>query len=161
MDITVKLIIEKPIAEVWEVMGNQFGHAHLWSSNFKTSQPAGEVRFDGLSYSRRDTTTERGETTQELTAFDPATHSLTYVITKGAPEIAKHAGATWSLEAKGMESTELSMAFQMEPKMPLDEAMEAKISMGLTASVNELAGELKHYLEEGKAQTTAQQNGRS
>ena len=150
MNISVNLSIEKPIAEVWEVMGNQFGHAHLWSSNFKTSQPGGAPKFQGLDYSLRDTTTDRGNTVQELTAFDPKQYSLTYEISKGAPEIAKKAGATWSLSPNSSASTVLEMDFLMEPKIPLNEEMTAKIKGGLTASVTQLAEELKYYLEKGE-----------
>ncbi len=82
MKIKVALTIKKPIQEVWEVMGNQFGHADKWSSNFKTSKPGGEPKFSGLEYSLRDTTTDRGNTVQELTAFDPGKYTLSYVITK-------------------------------------------------------------------------------
>ena len=91
MNITVKVEIEKTAEEVWEVMGNQFGYADRWSSNFITSKPGGEAKFKGLDYSHRDTTTERGNTIQVLTAFDPTNHSLSYEITQGAPEIAKSA----------------------------------------------------------------------
>ncbi len=149
MNITVKLSIHKPIAAVWEVMGNQFGHAHRWSSNFKTSKPGGEAKFEGLAYSLRDTTTDRGNTIQELTAFDPHNYSLTYHITQGAPPIAQKAGATWSLVAEGENVTSLNLEFVMEPKMPLAAEMEGKLKQGLTASVNELAEELKYYLENG------------
>ena len=51
MEIKVNVTIEKSIEEVWEVMGVQFGYAHLWSSNFITSKPGGEARFKGLDYS--------------------------------------------------------------------------------------------------------------
>ena len=37
----------------------------------------------------------------------------------------------------------------MEPKMSLPPEMEPKIQMGLTASFNQLAEELKYYLENG------------
>ncbi|MDG1333993.1 MAG: hypothetical protein P8P74_16775 [Crocinitomicaceae bacterium] len=57
MEIKVHTTINKPVSEVWEVMGNQFGHAHLWSSNFQTSKPGGEAKFEGIDYSHRDTTT--------------------------------------------------------------------------------------------------------
>jgi len=151
MNIKVELTIKNPIQEVWEVMGNQFGYADKWSSNFKTSKPGGEAKFNGLDYSLRDTTTDRGNTIQELTAFDPAQHSLTYNITSGAPEIAKVAGAKWSLITESENSTRVSMEFIMEPKMPLTAEMETKLKMGLTKSVQELAEELKFYLETGKA----------
>jgi hypothetical protein len=150
MKIKVALTIKKPIQEVWEVMGNQFGHADKWSSNFKTSKPGGGAKFSGLEYSLRDTTTDRGNTVQELTAFDPDRYTLSYVITKGAPEIAKMAGAEWSLVSESENLTTLSMDFTMEPKMPLPAEMEIKLKMGLTASVQELAEELKFYLETGK-----------
>lgn len=150
MRINIKLTIEKNIQDVWEIMGNQFGHAHLWSSNFISSQPGGAPKFDGLDYSLRDTTTGRGNTIQELTAFDPATFSFSYEITKGAPPIAKMAGASWSLVQASAGTTLLNMEFVMEPKMPLTEDMETKIRMGLTASVTELAHELKYYAEQGE-----------
>ena len=148
MEIKVKVTINKPIAEVWEVMGNQFGHAHLWSSNFITSKPGGEPRFEGLDYSLRDTTTERGNTIQELQAFDPSTYSFSYEITKGAPKIAKRAASTWYLK-ETENGTVAHMDTIMEPNMPLPAEMEAKIHMGLTASFNQLAEELKYYVEHG------------
>ena len=39
----------------------------------------------------------------------------------------------------------------MEPKMELPAEMEAKIQMGFTASFNQLANELKYYVENGEA----------
>lgn len=149
MDIKVNVTINKPIAEVWEVMGNQFGHVHIWSSNFKTSKPYGDIKFKGLDYSLRNTTTDRGNTIQELTEFNPTNYSLSYEITKGAPEIARKAGATWSLSHNGDKTIAQIDAF-METKVPLNDEMEKKIKMGLTASFNELAEELKYYLETGK-----------
>jgi hypothetical protein len=150
MKIKVELTIEKSIQEVWEIMGSQYGYADKWSSNFKTSKPGGEAKFSGLEYSLRDTTTDRGNTIQELTAFDPNKFTLSYIITKGAPEIAKMAGATWSLSVESENSTKVSMDFIMKPKMEINTEMETKIKMGLTASVKELTEELKFYLETGK-----------
>jgi len=150
MKIKVELTIKKPIQDVWEVMGNQFGYADKWSSNFKTCKPGGAAKFSGLEYSLRDTSTDRGNTIQELTAFDPDKYTLSYIITKGAPEIAKMAGADWFLTTESENLTMVSLDFILEPKMPLAEEMETKIKMGLTASVKELAEELKFYLETGK-----------
>ncbi len=148
MEIKVKVTIDKSISEVWEVMGNQFGHAHVWSSNFKTSKPGGKAKFQGIGYSHRDTTTDRGNTIQELTSFDPVNHSLSYEITKGAPDIAKSAASSWYLK-KTENGTAVHMDTIMEPKMSLPEEMATKIHKGLTASFNQLANELKYYLEQG------------
>lgn len=149
MEFKVNVKIEKSIQDVWEVMGNQFAEAHIWSSNFITSKPGGEAKFEGLDYSLRDTTTERGNTIQELTTFDAKNYSLAYEITKGAPEIAKKAASKWYLK----EEENVTVAYMdtiMEPKMVLNEEMESKIQMGLTASFNQLALELKYYLENGE-----------
>lgn len=150
MEIKVKVEIEKSIQDVWEVMGKQFGHADRWSSNFITSKPGGEAKFKGLDYSLRDTTTERGNTIQELTSFDDDNFSFSYEITKGAPEIAKRAASNWYL-TESDKGTIAHMDTIMEPKMALNQEMEAKIHMGLTASFNQLAEELKFYVENGKA----------
>jgi hypothetical protein len=65
--------------------------------------------------------------------------------------MAKMAGAKWSLFTERENSTMVLMEFIMQPKMPLSTEMEAKLKMGLTKSVQELAEELKFYLENGTA----------
>jgi len=148
MEIKVQVNINKSIEEVWEVMGQRFAEAHIWSSNFKSSKPGGEAKFPGLDYSLRDTITDRGNTIQELTAFDNEAHSLSYEITQGAPEIAKRAASNWYLEKEGTQ-TVVKMDTIMEPKMPLPAEMEAKIQQGLSASFQQLAEELKYFVENG------------
>jgi hypothetical protein len=147
MEVVGKEIINKSISEVWDVMGNQFADVHLWSSNFKDSKSGGQSKLDGLAYLHRITTTERGETIQELDAFSEADYSLTYHISKGAPEIAEKSNATWSLKQLSDDKTEVSLAFFLEPKAVVPAEMLAKIEMGLTKSATEMAEELKHYLE--------------
>ena len=149
MEIKVQVTINKPISEVWEVMGNQFGYAHLWSSNFKTSKPGGIPKFEGIDYSLRDTTTPNGNTIQELTEFDAVNYSLRYEITAGKPEIAKFVSSHWYL-SETEDGTVVKMDSIMEPKTELPEEMAAKIQMGLTASFNQLANELKYYIENGE-----------
>lgn len=149
MEIKVKVTINKSIDEVWEVMGNQFGDAHLWSSNFKTSKPGGEKKFEGMDYSLRDTTTPNGNTIQELKEFDTTNYSFKYEIVAGKPEIAKFVSSHWYLK----ESEECTIAYMdsvMESKQELPQEMASKIQKGLTASFQTLADELKFYLEEGK-----------
>ncbi|MFY0689962.1 MAG: SRPBCC family protein [Cyclobacteriaceae bacterium] len=150
MEIKVQVTINKPIVEVWEVMGNQFGHAHLWSSNFKTSKPGGKPKFEGIEYSLRDTTTQNGNTIQELTEFDPRNFSLSYEITAGKPEIAQFVSSHWYLK-ESAENTIVYMDSVMEPKMELPAEMEEKIQTGLTVSFNQLANELKYYVENGES----------
>ena len=113
MKVTTEITIEKNISKVWEVMGNQFAEVHKWSSNFQDSKPGGSPLFEGLNYSTRETITERGKTVQALEAFDPASFSLSYRITEGAPEIAKEAYATWRLEQLEDEKTNAIFDFHL------------------------------------------------
>jgi hypothetical protein len=144
-----ELAIDAPIEKVWEIMGNQFAKIHLWSTNFKDSKPGGSSRFSGLEYSERITQTERGETVQELDAFDTTMHSLSYHISKGAPGIAKQANAVWSLKSDGANSTTVILEFYMETKGFLGFLMTPLIKKGMGKSAEEIAEDLKHYVETG------------
>jgi hypothetical protein len=150
MNVKAELTIEKSIREVWEIMGNQFGDVHKWSSNFKESKPGGPQKFEDINYSLRETITDRGITIQVLETFDPKNFILKYYITEGLPEIAKSAHATWFLKQISEHKTRVVMDFELEPKAPLNAVMASKIKMGLKASTTVLAEELKYFMENGK-----------
>ena len=151
MNVSVKTTIEveKNIADVWDIIGNQFGAVHLWSSNFLESKPGGESKFPGLDYSNRITVTERGETIQELDTFDATNHSLSYHITVGLPEVAKTATAEWSLKEIDQNKTLASFNFFMDTQDFVPTEMIPKIEMGLTQSAVGFGKELNAYVETG------------
>ena len=126
-----QLIIEKNVEDVWEVMGNQFAQVHLWSTNFKDSKPSGRSKFSGIDYSERITETNRGETIQELDSFDSTTHTLAYHISKGAPSIANHASAVWSLKNNAANKTTVIIEFNMETKGFIGLLMTPLIKKGM------------------------------
>ena len=101
MKVKNEVIVEKKIEDVWKVMGNQFAQVDVWCSNFKTSKPGGKAKFPGLDYSYRDTTTDRGQTIQELDVFDTNNHKLSYHITTGLPPVASKAVGNWWLKSLG------------------------------------------------------------
>lgn len=142
-----ELVIDKEIESVWEIMGTQFAHVHLWSSNFKDSKPGGPARFKGIDCSERRTITDRGETVQQLDAFDSENHKLSYHITKGAPGIAKHADAVWSLKSSATNKTTVVLEFNMTTKGILGFLMTPLIKKGMGKSAMEIAEELKYYAE--------------
>jgi hypothetical protein len=146
-----ELAIDKKVEDVWEVMGNQFAQVHLWSTNFKDSKPGGTSKFTGLAYSKRITETDRGTTIQELDAFDATSYSLAYHISSGAPSIAKHASAVWSLKSDGANATTVVLEFNMETQGFLGFLMTPMIKLGMGKSAVEIADDLKHYVETGTA----------
>jgi hypothetical protein len=147
-----ELTIDKNIDKVWEVLGKQFGEVHLWSSNFKDSKPGGDKKFDGIDYSYRATITDRGETTQLLDAFDAGNYRLAYHITKGMPGIAKSASGIWSLKPVENNQATVVIEFDMEVKNMLGYLLSPLVKLKIGKSADEIAEELKYYMENGKAQ---------
>ncbi|PCJ64873.1 MAG: hypothetical protein COA58_11405 [Bacteroidetes bacterium] len=143
-------IIDKKIEDVWEIMGNQFAKVHVWCSNFKTSKPGGPSKFSGLNYSHRDTTTNRGQTIQELDKFDPDKYILSYHISKGIPPIAKTAIGNWSLKSLGENKTTVIIEFEVDPKNFIVSLLTPIIKKKLSTAAREIAEELKYYLENDK-----------
>lgn len=145
------LIIERNTNEVWSVMGLQFDQVHLWCSNFLDSKPGGSKKFEALEYSHRATTTERGETIQVLDSFDSENYSLAYHITRGMPGIAKTASGVWSLEVVEGDKTKVTIAFDMEVKNAVGYVLSPIIKLKLGKSAEDIAEELKYYMENGQA----------
>lgn len=144
------MAIDKSPDEVWAVMGLQFAQVHLWSTNFVDSRPGGPEKFHGLDHSQRVTVTDRGETIQVLDAFDSENYRLAYHITEGMPGIAKAASGVWSLKPIGNNKTMVSIAFDMEVKNLVGYFLSSVIKLKIGKSAEEIAEELKYYMENGK-----------
>jgi hypothetical protein len=147
MKITTETTINRSIGDVWEVMGNQFAQVHLWSSNFTSSKAGGQAQFPGLDYSHRDTITDRGQTIQQLDAFDSENHNLSYHITKGLPPIASNAVGNWSLKRLGDNKTKAVFEFEMKPKNLFLLMLTPIIKKKLRTASNIIGEDLKYYLE--------------
>ena len=145
-----EVLINKGIDESWEVLGNQFTEAHLWSTNFKSSKPGGKPKLNGLDYLHRETMTEKGENFQELDEFDPDNYKLSYHVSKGVPGIAKSALGDWSLSKVSNKQTRLNVHFILETKGLLGFVMSPIISSKISKASTEITEELKYYLENGK-----------
>lgn len=145
-----EITIEKNIDEVWDVLGNQFAEAHIWSTNFKSSKPAGEPKLPGLDYLHRETMTEKGENWQELDTFDPVNYSLSYHVSRGVPAIAKSALGEWKLSKTGDNQCRMNIHFILETKGILGFILSPVISKKIGKASTEIAKELKYYMENGK-----------
>jgi hypothetical protein len=145
-----EVLINKGIDESWEVLGNQFSEAHLWSTNFKSSKPGGMPKLNGLDYLHRETMTEKGENFQELDEFDPDNYKLSYHVSRGVPGIASSALGEWRLSKVSNEQTRLNVHFILETKGLLGFVMSPVISSKISNASTEIAEELKYYLENDK-----------
>ncbi|MCH7534605.1 MAG: SRPBCC family protein [Bacteroidetes bacterium] len=150
MIIAKEIVISKPIEEVWEVLGNQFGEIDRWSSLIHNSTVSGEAKLPGLSYSVRTTNTTQGITKQELTSFDSGQHSLSYKSLSGTPFFIKSANAHWSLTKLEESSTKMNLELKVETGgiMGIILGPVAKIKLGKLG--DELMDDFKFFLENGK-----------
>jgi hypothetical protein len=144
------VMIDKNIDEVWEVLGNQFTKANVWSSNFKSSKPGGEPKLASLDYLHRETMTKNGENFQELDEFDPVNYSLSYHVSRGVPGIAKSALGKWSLFKVENNETRLKVHFILETKGLIGFVLSPVVSKKVGRASAEIAEELKYYMENGK-----------
>ena len=141
------IIIDEKIDKVWETMGLNFADVHLWSSNFKTSKPEGIKKFEGINYSKRVTTTERGLTIQELDNFDNENFRLQYHITEGKPPIAKEALSNWYLEETPTSQTKAVFEFTMVTRGAKARLLSFIIKRKIQGSGDQIANELKAFIE--------------
>ena len=149
MRIIKELSIAKPVDEVWEVLGNQFGEIAKWASIISHSEVSGQPKLPGVNYSIRSTKTTQGDTQQELTGFDPDKHEISYKSISGTPAIIKQVSAHWSLKKEGENNTQLMLDFSAEMKgMGFILAPIAKIKLGKVGDV--LLDDFKYYVENGK-----------
>lgn len=149
INVKKELVINKDINAIWEVMGDQYTQVHLWSTNFKDSKAGGNPKLPGLDYLHRITQTERGETMQELDEFDTDNYTLSYHISKGAPEIAKTAIGIWSLVPFEPSKTKVIIEFKLETNGFKGLLLSSIIKLKLGKSAMEIAEELKFYVENG------------
>jgi hypothetical protein len=148
MKIIKKLEISKPIDEVWEVLGNQFGEIDRWASLISHSTLSGDSTLKGISYAVRSTETTGGPTKQEMTSFNAEQHSLSYKAISGTPAFFKSVTAAWSLSKTSQSSTALVLDFEVKFK-GISAILSPLVKLKLGKVGHGLLEEFKYYVEKG------------
>ena len=149
MKMTKKLSIAKPVGEVWQVLGNEFGKIDNWASLISHSEVSGEAKLPGVDYSIRSTKTTSGDTKQELTGFNADQHTIAYKSIAGTPAIIKQVRANWRLTKDGEDKTALVLDFEADMK-GIGHLIAPIAKMKLGKIGDELLEELKYYVENGE-----------
>ncbi len=90
MELIQEILINKPIAECWEVLGNQYTEIYKWASPVNHAEGDGKTGPNGVSCDIRGCNVEgMGDITEKLTAFDPNNYYLSYEIISGLPSMMK------------------------------------------------------------------------
>jgi hypothetical protein len=149
VDVKQELIINASIDSTWQVMGTEFSEVDTWCANFIESEASGNKKFNDIDYSSRITVTTKGENTQALDKFDPVNHILKYHITEGKPSISKEASAVWSLVDLESKKTKVILEFKFVAKGWIGLFMSGKVRSLINSTSEEIAEELKYYMENG------------
>ena len=149
MKIIKQLTINKPIEDVWDVLGNQFGEIDKWASLIHQSEMSGESTIPGMLHSIRSTETTGGPTKQELTVFNADEYTIAYKAIAGTPGFFKSVNAEWSLVEKDDNITGLTLDFEVQFK-GLGILLSPVVKMKLGKVGDELLDDFKFYVENGK-----------
>ena len=138
--------IRKPIEEVWDVLGNQFGEAHRWASSLNHSQGYGTPTLKGAQCNNRACDTTQGKIKEVVKRFDPQHHVLTYEVLEGFPFFVDTGVNTWSLSPKG-DSTHLQMNCDIQTKGLVGTIMTPMMRMQMNKLFDEVIEDFKYYVE--------------
>lgn len=147
MDFKREAVINKPIAEVWEVLGKQFDEAYRWAASLNHSEGFGKPTLEGASCSNRACDTTQGNIKEVLQKLDHQNHVLQYRVIEGFPFFVDTAINTWTLTPKGGEATQLHMHCEMKLKGLVGAVMSPMMKWQLNTLFDEVVEEFTYYVE--------------
>ncbi len=148
MEIQKSIIVNKPIEQVWEVLGNQFSAAHRWASGLYHSEGIGQPTIAGASCSNRACETSFGSIKEELVTFDPEHYILSYKVTEGFPSFVELGQNTWTLSSQGSQ-TKVMMTLQIKTKGFMGSLMAPMMKYQMGGLSSNVIEDLKHFIETG------------
>ena len=142
---TITIVTSTPLASTaaasWDVFGVDFGGWAAWTTGITKSDLNGPVAV-GVECINK---TSVGVLTQELTAFDEVTRSLTYTIRSGMPAPIAGASNSWSIEEAGEGSSRFVGRAVFELKwwaIPLRALLRCKMDGSLSTFTGEVSSRM-------------------
>ena len=150
MNIKKEMVINRPVDEVWEVLGNQFADAYKWARGLNHSEGHGKQSFGNATFDHRTCEVDGfGKIQEVLKRFDPENYVLTYEVAEGFPGFISSAVNTWSLSEEGSK-TKVNMHLVMETTGIKGTLMGPMMKMQLNKTVAGVVSDLKAYVETGR-----------
>lgn len=151
MEIQQEILINKPIADCWEVLGNQFTEIYKWASPIHHAEGDGKKGINGASCDVRGCEVQgMGSIRERLTVFNPENHFLAYEIITGLPNSMKAGSNTWRLTAINDLQTQLQMKGSIETKGLFAALLKPMIKMKFDTMTHNIVEEFKYYVETGQ-----------
>ena len=151
MNIKREIVIEKPVSEVWMIVGSHFGDAYKWARGLNHSEGHGESEFEGATCRNRTCQVPGfGKIKEVIQEFDQVNHVLSYEVVEGFPGFISSAVNTWNLEAIGQKKTKVTMNLVMNTTGIKGAIMGPMMKMNLNKMISGVVSDLKIYAETGK-----------
>ena len=148
MEFIKTAVVDRPIEEVWEILGNQYGEAYKWAGGLFHSEGFGTPTLADAPFSSRACKTSQGDLTEEIRVFDPENYKLVYEVVKGFPGFVEVGKNQWSLSPLG-NKTQVHMHLVIETKGIMGAIMGPVMGMQLKKVVSTVLEDFKHYVETG------------
>lgn len=148
MKITTEIFINKPTLDVWEIVGNQFGSAHIWASALTHTEGSGRKMAEQVCENRTCDIKGMGRIREKLLEFDSENFALTYEVMNGFPFFVERGINRWTMTPEG-SSTRLQSVAEITTQGFVGMLMAPLMKMQMTGLMHRLLEDLKHYVETG------------
>lgn len=150
MIIEKEIIVNKSIANAWQVLGAEFANAHVWASSLSHSEGSG-TKFNGSECNERSCDINgMGKIREKLLQFSNDNHSLSYVVEQGMPSMVKYATNSWSLTSLGQTKTKLKIKMDFTLSRIMGFIMQPMMKMKMSKMGNAFLADFKYYVENGR-----------
>ncbi len=150
MEFIKEIMIDKPINEVWEILGTQFGDAYKWASGINHSSSFGAPQIATASCNNRECELPSGKIKEVIRQFNPKDHILEYEVIEGFPFFVETGINNWQLTNLNGK-TKVDMHLKVKTKGIIGSLMKPMMKMQFKGLTNDVLMDLKHYAETGKA----------
>ena len=150
MEIKRTFTVNKPIAAVWDVLGNDYGGACKWGTGLYHSEGKGAPTLPGAEFDQRYCETNVGNLTEKVLVFDPENFKLSYEVIDGFPGFVKSGVNTWTLRQLGPNKTEVTVHFVAVLGGLMGTIMKPMMKWQLSKSFDQVLEDFKVYVETGK-----------
>ncbi|MDC7998390.1 SRPBCC family protein [Gilvibacter sediminis] len=149
MEVKKEIIVDKPISEVWGILGNQFGDAYKWARGLYHSESFGQPAVEDAHCSNRACNTSFGAIKEKINVFKP-NQQLSYEVIEGFPGFIKSGLNNWYLTKLNDNRTKVHIHFLGETQGILGVIMKPMMKLNLSITIKDALQDFKFYVENGK-----------
>jgi len=92
------------VDQVWDILGNRYGEAHLWATGLYHAEGYGAPQLEGATCSKRACDTSQGKIKEAIRSFDAKNYHLAYEVIEGFPGFVKKEVNNWRLTPNGKQT---------------------------------------------------------